>query len=318
MKFPWLWTGALAIALSIAPAARAAERAVWVWEDAADAMVEDEAYARDAIAFLKGRDIGTVYLYADAHVGRSLLTERPELYRALLARMHGERIKVYAMLGSGHLNRAQLMRPERQRLALAMYQAVLDYNQAAPPDARFDGVNLDIEPHLLDEWDTERDKLLKQFLDMGQGMMKLRRQSGQTLPTGPSIPFWYDTIPLGWRGARKYASEHVIDLFDYVALMDYRDTAEGPDGIIEHGRDELDYAAAAGKRVVIGVEIAPNEIPKVTFDDNTEAELEQALATTARAYATHPGFGGFALHHLEAYVTWLVRQSGAEQAVTRP
>ena len=91
-------------------------------------------------------------------------------------------------------------------------------------------------------------------------------------------------------------------------LMDYRDHADGSDGIIAHARAEIDAAALRGKRVVIGVETADNEIAKVTFFDNTDAQLELALAQTASAYAGHAGFGGFAVHHFESYVEWLAAQ----------
>lgn len=308
MKHRLLLAAALALSLGHTVPAHAADRAVWAWEATSQALVEDPLYADDAISFLKARGIGTVYLYTDAYLGRSLLTERPDLYRALIARMHAAGIRVQALLGSGHLNSSDYVRPERRKIALSMFQAILDYNRASDSLQRFDGINLDIEPHLLDDWDSNRESLLRQFLDLGRSMMDLKHKSGLDLPVGPSIPFWYDEIPLSWKGATKPASEHLIDLYDYTALMDYRDTAPGPDGIIEHARSELDYAARRGKRVVIGVEIAANEIPKVTFDDNTEAQLELALAQTEEAYLEHPGFGGFALHHLDAYVRWLERQ----------
>lgn len=311
MKPSLILAAALALSMCCSFPSRAADRSVWVWEATSQAMVEDPLYAHDAITFMKARGIGTVYLYTDAYLGRSLLIERPDLYRALIARMHSEGMRVQALLGSGHLNTDDYVRPERRKIALAMFQAILDYNLAADSVQRFDGINLDIEPHLLDDWDTNREALLRQFLDLGHSMMDLKRKSALNLQVGPSIPFWYDEIPLRWKGATKPASEHLIDLYDYTALMDYRDTAPGPDGIIEHARSEVDYAARRGKRVVIGVEIAPNEIPKVTFDDNTEVQLELALAQTEEAYLEHPGFGGFALHHLDSYVKWLQRQGAA-------
>ena len=38
-----------------------------------------------------------------------------------------------------------------------------------------------------------------------------------------------------------------------VVLMDYRDHAYGPDGILSHAQDELAYARKIGKRVMLGV-----------------------------------------------------------------
>lgn len=64
-------------------------------------------------------------------------------------------------------------------------------------------MNYDIEPHLLDTWeDATRPRLLHGFLDMTAAMMA-RRRSGQALPIGPAMPFWWDGIATAWRGARK-------------------------------------------------------------------------------------------------------------------
>jgi hypothetical protein len=37
----------------------------------------------------------------------------------------------------------------------------LDYDAADRPDERFDGINLDIEPHVLDQWAVRPDQLAR-------------------------------------------------------------------------------------------------------------------------------------------------------------
>ncbi len=63
------------------------------------------------------------------------------------------------------------------------------------------------------------------------------------------------TVEFG--GVEKPVSQHLIDLVDGVTLMDYRTVAFGADGTIRHAEGELEYAAARGKRVLIGLETAP-------------------------------------------------------------
>jgi len=188
-----------------------------------------------------------------------------------------------------------------------MFRRVLDYNAAARPDERFDGINLDIEPHVLDQWAEQKLQLLGQFLDLGKALMELKHASGQALAVGPAIPFWLDGIVLDWQGRTKPVSEQLIDLYDYVALMDYRDHAEGPDGIVSLGADEVEYANRRHKKVVIGVDFTPGEIQKTSFDHLVEADLERELELTERAFHGSPAFAGFALHHFEAYRRWLER-----------
>lgn len=301
---------AIAALLAAAPlAAPAAEplapRAIWTWEPESYAMLENSAAAGDAIAFLKGKSVQTVFLYADRFKGRNLIVDEPARYRQLIRRMHGSGMRVYALLGSGYLNTERYVLPGYRAEALAMFQRVLDYNAAAAPDERFDGINLDIEPHILDEWDTQKMALLHTFIELSAAFMDLKARAKQDLLVGPAIPFWWDNIPIEWRGRKRALSEHVQDLYDYVALMDYRDHAEGSDGIISHGIDELRYAHKTGKQVLVGIETTPNDIRKVSFNHLKEADMERELALTEKNFGLSPAFGGFVLHHYAGYRKWL-------------
>lgn len=296
-----LAAGTLAHAADAAPG----PRAIWIWEGESYAMLDGDAAARTGIAFLKEKSIGTAYLYADAYQGRNLIAMRPVRYRALVRRMHAAGLKVFALLGSGYLHTERYLLPEHRAAARAMLQRVLDYNAAAAPEERFDGVSLDIEPHILDAWSSRRMELLADFLDMSDTLMRQKNAAAPALPMGPAIPFWYDGIAIEWNGRRRPMNEHVQDLYDYVALMDYRDHAAGGDGLVSHAQDELEYGAKAGKPVVVGVETAPNDIRKVSFHHLREADMERELAETARAAGRLPSFGGFAIHHYAAYRRWL-------------
>lgn len=285
-----------------------ASRAVWTWEAESYAMVEDPAVAQEAVDYLQSQHIDTVYLYADAYRGRNLLVERPELYRAFIEQLHRRHMKVYALLGSAYLHTENYVLPAYRRQAEAMLRRVLQYNAAAPAVARFDGVNLDIEPHILDEWsDSTRERLLAGFLDMGEALMKLKREYHASLAVGPAIPFWLDGIELERNGARRPVSEHAIDLFDYVALMDYRHKAAGRDSILSHAASEIAYADRVGKKVVIGLEVSPNELDKVTFDRVGPKVFEQAVGTVEQALCGDPSFAGFAIHHYRTYRHWIER-----------
>jgi hypothetical protein len=294
----------LFLALGTALAAPA-ERAIWTWEKESYAMLEDVAAADAAIAFLHSQKIQTIYLYADAFQGRNLIESRPDLYRQFIARLHHAGIKAYALLGSAYLHTEEYVLPEHRKDALAMLQRVLAYNAAAKPDERFDGANLDIEPHILDQWSEQKNWLLLQSLEMGKDLMRLKKESGQTLLVGPAIPFWLDGIELEWNGKTKPVSEHVIDTYDYVALMDYRDHAAGGDGLIAHGMDEVLYAGRHNRKVVIGVEVTPNELQKVSFNHLTAQDMERELRLTEQSFQSEPAFAGFAIHHYRGYRDWL-------------
>lgn len=284
---------------------RPGPRAIWTWEAESYAMLESEGVATNSLAFLRSRSIGTVYLYADAWHGRNLISAQPQLYRRLLRRMHDAGLRVFALLGSGDLHTERYVLPGERASAVAMLERVLDYNAAVAPAERFDGVNLDIEPHILNEWSTRKMELLTGFLDMSEALMRTKALSGQALAVGPAIPFWLDGIELEWKGRRKAVSQHVQDLYDYVALMDYRDHADGADGIVSHALDELHYGERIGRPVLIGVETSPNDIQKVSFHHLVEADLERELAATSASVGRMRSFGGYVIHHYAAYRRWL-------------
>lgn len=307
---PLLLALALALPAQAASAPEPGDRAVWVWERDSYAMVESRTMADEAFSFLRGKGVNVLYLYADAWQRRNLLVERPETYRQFIARAHDEGFKVYALLGSAYLETEEYVLPGRLDDAAAMFQRVLDYNAAAAEVERFDGVNYDIEPHLLDAWDTRKTELLLGFLDMTAEFARRKAAAGQPLAVGPAMPFWWDNIPISWRGRTRPMSEHVADLTDYVALMDYRNEAEGNDGIIDHAEAEIAYAARSGRKLVIGLELTASEPRKITFDHLTEADLAREMRLTERALGDNPAFGGFVLHHYRRYVEWVRRQAG--------
>jgi len=302
------WWVFMLLALPTVPVA-AASRAVWTWERDSYAMLESREEATAAFDFLQAKGVDMFYLYADAWQGRNLLATQPQRYRDFVSDAHKRGFKVYALLGSAYLNTERYILPEQRAAATAMLKRVLDYNAKVPREARFDGVNLDIEPHLLDEWnDANRENLLRDFLDVSAAWMALKQESGQTLSIGPAIPFWFDGVEVQWHGRTRPASEHIVELYDYVALMDYRDHADGRDGIVAHAAKEMAYAEQAGKQVVIGLELTPNSMQKVTFHHRREADLQREMAAAQAVYAKSKAFAGFALHHYSGYRKWVDAQ----------
>jgi hypothetical protein len=289
-----LAAGALAPGLAAQPSGRA----LWLWERETFEALE-QANARTALLeFLARHRVSTVYLYADSWRGRNPIAQDPARYRTLLAELRARGVEPYALLGSAPLDTPTYILPENRLLAEAMLARVLDYNAAAAPGERFAGLNIDIEPYLLDDWDERRGERALQYLELSRRLVAMVRESGQDLAVGPASPFWFDGVrDVVFEGASKPLSEHVMDVHDYVALMDYRDFAEGPDGILYHAESEVAYADRTGKALVVGVEASRDELDKVSFYEEGLEAMEAELAVVVRAWGGRPGFGGIALHH---------------------
>ena len=298
---------ALALMLWALALSSHAQRAVWVWEDDSYAMLERSERAADAVRFFKRQGIDTVYLYADAHDGRNLLLQQPQRYAQLIGQLHRQGLQVHALLGSWPLHTERYIFPENRDKALQMVQRVLDYNQSAAPEARFDGINLDIEPHVLDDWSSRREPYLQMFIELSEAWMALKRRMNLSIQIGPAIAFWLDGIPVRHAGQTKPASEHLQDIYDHVVLMDYRDHAHGPDGILSHAQDELAYGRKIGKRVMLGIETSDSEIRKLSFDHLRPEQMEHELGLVRQALTNEPAFAGIVVHHYGSYRRWLAR-----------
>ncbi|BAP87462.1 fibronectin type III domain-containing protein [Burkholderiales bacterium GJ-E10] len=289
------------LALAVPPAI-AAECATWVWESDALHLIENPSDMRQAFSLARHRHITTLYLYADAVHDQGLLVRRAADYRHFIRRAHGAGLRVFALLG-----------PDWRTSAMMMFQRVLDYNHSAAASERFDGVNLDIEPYNIDGWRRNEHELLRQYLDLGNALMDLKRASGQALVVGPAIPFWFSALSVRWRGVSGSVTQHVLAVFDYAVVMDYRNRADGEDGIIDHAAASLAIAAHEGKPVLIGIEVAPSKLGKSSFWERTERDLNRALFQTKHAFRDNQAFMGFAIEDYGSYREWLTRQAQAQE-----
>jgi hypothetical protein len=296
--------------LLLTNSAFAATRAIWIWENDAYKMLGNDKVRQRVEDFLIQHHISIMYLYADEFRDRNILVKEPKRYRKLIAKAHARGLKVYALLGSKYLHTEAYVHPDKQTIAMRMFRNVLEYNRKAPDvTSRFDGINIDIEPYLLKDWKSARKLRLRQYLDLSVAFMQMKKSYGMDLPVGPAMPFWYDGIDdVKWQGKRQIVSEYVQSIYDYVAIMDYRNVALGSDSIVSLSRDELEYADKIGKKVMIGVETLNTTPVKVTFYGKTNEYFEEQLALAEESLSKYKSFTGFVIHHLEPYHD-LVKQS---------
>ncbi|PSK91884.1 hypothetical protein CLV30_13317 [Haloactinopolyspora alba] len=295
------------------PATPQSDRAMWVWEPATYQLLENPG-ARDVLGeFMDDESLArqqrsTIYLYADRYDGDYALLDRPEQYRSLIAWAHERGYEVHALLGSGSYMAPMWAYSRHHDKALQLVETVLNYNLSSDPAERFDGINVDIEPHGLPDWRSKRKSVQPQYLDMLAKMMDRKAASGQNLDIGPAIPRWLDDNrecqKIIWNHKKQNCARHIIDTTDYVTLMDYRDVADGPAGIIPHAQSEIDYADAVGKEVMIGVETgqisASGDPETISFQEEGRTVMETELAKVYAAFESSESFLGVAVHHYDS------------------
>lgn len=281
------------------------DRAMWLWEQDSYPAVFDSA-ARDRLGRVMddtttfGSDpVRTVYVGVAAYQGRDMLRDSRGQVAAFVRWARGRGYHVQAVIAGGTVPPYLGALPQYQHIAVSEFTKVLDYNLAVPADARFDGVNVDIEPYLLPQWKEPGTTLPTVWLDLLEQFMRLRDASGQQLLVGPAIPFWFDSsdccTAITWHGKTAPLSDHVQDLTDYVSLMDYTETATG---IVARAAHEIAYGEPLS--VVIGVESkdlsGTGDPETVTFYEEGRTYMESELDKVYAA-ETSASFAGIAMHH---------------------
>lgn len=241
-------------------------------------------HTNEVLEFSKQHGVTHIYLYID----RARVT--PKDYSRFIQQASYHKIKVEALEGDP----AWGWKKHRGDLEDFIVW-VASYNANVNEEERFSGIHLDIEPYLLPEWKTDQADVVEQWLANLEFAAKLADGS-DGLKVTLDVPFWIHSVEVP--GYRDYdVSDWMFKRFDTLVLMDYRDFAEGIDGIVSHALAIVGKASAAKKSAIVGVEIAPNhEADKTTFHEEGAEAMERELAIASRHLKSFAGFRGVAIH----------------------
>lgn len=263
-----------------------AQRGVWVWQPA---QAKDPAKAAGLLAFAAEQELTHVYLESE-----SLLLEDPERLAAFIGEADAACVAVELLFGA-----AAWAQTENHGEALALVDAALTFVDGLA-GARPVGLHFDVEPHGLPDWGANQGLYANQYLDLLEAMAA--KLLGSELPLTVDVAFWYDSVAVDRAGKTRPLNELVQDRVDRVVVMDYRDHAEPPDGILDNAAAEVAYAEQIGRRVRIGVETTCGLEPeKVTFCEEGAIAMTLALELTAQVYARSPAWDGVAVHDHAAW-----------------
>jgi len=276
--------------------------ALWVWESIP--LLLNAAERETFFDFCNDRNIDEVFFqivsaFETAEDGRVSCRLAHKAAQRSFNRQARERgILVHALDG-----RPEYVLASWHPKVLAQVRAIVEFNRQADPAERFYGIHYDNEPYLLPAFESPAQAdILRQYLELNKAIGVYLREQGSGMVFGVDIPFWFDERKdqaldcfVTFEGAHRDAAEHVIRLVDNVGIMDYRNFAGGADGMIIHGRTELEYARAAGTRVYLGVETYRDQPTPVYFLDGIPEEQWPALVEENRDVMWSTRFQGFRL-----------------------
>lgn len=260
---------AVAVLQPAAASARADARApdgrgLWVWQSVP---------ARPMVAFARSHGVDRLWLATTTRIGSG---ERLRLATTIrLAQRHG--IDVAALGGAPVW---ALRHSEAMAWARRSADVVGD-------------LHVDVEPYALEAWDTDRDRVVRGYLEL------LDRLSALAVRLEVDVPFWYGSIP----APGGNLADAVLARVDAVTVMSYRDHALGENGILDISRDWMRRTTQAHVPLTLAAETNPlSDCPHCTFAEEGAAALDREQAIVSRQLRNRPSFAGVAVHDWEGWL----------------
>ena len=290
------------------PAPSSRPKAMWIWSTAT--LIENQIECDRLFTACRDHDVHLLWVQLPYDLDSednmvSCVIRKPDLLRRFLNRAHARGIAVHALDGS-----PEFSVKHRHTMPLAVIDAVVDFNASSPvAEQRFDGVHFDNEPYLLMGWSNgeQREEILADLMALNVECQRRSRAAG--LEFGVDLPFWWSALDsesgksvgaVTFDGQRKSAAHHCIEQLDNVGIMNYRDRADGADGMLAHGLPLLEYAEQLPDAAVfMGIETFQYTPQPVWFvvglpDDKFRA----ALADRGRDYYDISREAGLRLYRL--------------------
>ncbi|MFM1654147.1 copper amine oxidase N-terminal domain-containing protein [Brevibacillus sp. B_LB10_24] len=259
----------------------APEKGTWIWNTKIIEADQDSFFR-----FARDNAITAIYLHVDKDVN-------PKAYQSFISRADAQQIKVEALIGT-----PRWVFTSSQDQIKDYMTWVKQYNASADANERFVGLHFDIEPYLLDEWKNNQRMVIEHWMD------NMRFIESETKGTGLKVtldvPFWVHKIKIP--DSTYTLSAWLLEKFDCLVLMDYRNFALGNDGIVENANTILKEASTLKKQVIVAVDTAKStEGERTTFFSlNTDA-MERELQIVRGQLSRFASFAGVAVHD---YKNW--------------
>lgn len=304
------WIIAIMLSASCGFAGEAAMRAMWIYKT--EPLMASVSEQDQLFAFCKTRQITDLFWQVHFEHGpdNTYTLKNAQSTRSLLRAAHTQSIRIHSLGGDP----SHALTQNHPRV-LAMADAFLGFNQAGKSDEHFDGMHLDIEPHALPQWklasDEEKCGLLAQFVDINTKVAERLHSAAPGIAYGADIVFWLGktksdgspAYPITYRSVTKDAARHLLDALDNVAIMSYRNTSGGRNGIIALVEKTILHADTAKGRAFVGVKMAKIGPETESFFGRTEQEMMTELGPVDETYRGHHGYAGLAFFMYEAFRT---------------
>lgn len=249
-------------------------RALWVWS--VSDLLGDEKAEKFFISFCKIKGIKRIFFSTNKEFLDSILQNIN--LPSFIANLHQAGIKISALFGE-HL---WVFPPNRKNL-IGGIKLILAYNSISDKTAKFDGIHLDIEPHVLKKWNDEKKELLNLLIETYSEVKEILVAYKTKLQLEVDIPAFYENID-------SSLFQKIFAVADVVTVMAYG--RKNPERVINSVRSEIQAAVEANKVIIVGLNAR---------DFSNEANLEELIMAVGERLFAYPSFLGFSIHDFNDY-----------------
>ncbi|HUC01395.1 MAG TPA: hypothetical protein VMA75_00625 [Candidatus Paceibacterota bacterium] len=293
---------AIVAPLTAIPLAENEEAGVWVWTSP-DQMTQ--AQMEQVVNEAAENKFNAIYITVDGYLNTANIAAFDSSVAEFLSLAAAKGIAVDAEAGS-----KDWAEPANTWKPADILAFVEEYN--ASHSIKFRGVQFDIEPYLLPQYDSDEGTVLTQYVSLVDQLVQIDK-SDRT-PLTIVVPLFYDENE-GWTpqvtvdGVTDYTYRQIVRLLNElppgdgrIIEMAYRNFATGADSAIALSAQEVEDADPSNVRVLIAQETGPVSPSYVTFYGTSRVALFGQIAAINQAFASDTAFGGIAVDYLDPFL----------------
>jgi len=190
--------------------------------------------------------------------------------------------------------------------------AILDYviNFNKENEEKFRGFQYDVEVYLLPDYKSDKEIILKNFLDLVD--KTITKINSSDLAFSVVIPEFYDdstqeTKIFRYNGKNTHALEHLLRILERrkgskIIVMSYRNQTQGDNGSIKISEDEIYIANEYNTKVVIAQETGDVPPPYITFYNTSKSQYNRQVGILEKTFQREKSFGGIAVHYINSFL----------------
>lgn len=288
------------------------EKGTWLWTPT---MQMTKEYIDSIVLGAKQNNINTIYVSIDSYLDIFSMPNSPEknkqkdIFSQKLSYFieQANKVGIQVDAEAGWRNWAEDGHTYKPFVIASFVKEFNSLNKN-----KFRGFQYDIEPYLLDRYETEKESVLKNFvtlMDQTQNFL-----DGTDIKFSIVIPSFFDkkdgiTPKFSYQGESDYVFGHVMNILERragssIIIMSYRNFAEGKDGAIEISKNEMRTAKsrAYNTKVIIAQETSDVPPPYITFHKTSKDHFLDQVSKIRSAFDSYNNFGGIAVHFANSYL----------------